>query len=49
MVEQIFGALFVLTLVAPVAAIVAGAALLAWPRGKVAQQMTVSRHAHAQA
>ena len=47
MVEQIFGALFVLALVTPVVAVVAGAALLAWPRGQVAQQLTVSRHAHA--
>jgi hypothetical protein len=47
MVEQIFGALFALALVAPVAAVVIGVALLAWPRGKVAQQLTISRHAHA--
>jgi hypothetical protein len=47
MVEQIFGALFVLTLVVPVAAIVGGVALLAWPRGKVARQVTVTRQAHA--
>jgi hypothetical protein len=31
MVEQIFGALFVTTILAPAAAVVAGIALLAWP------------------
>jgi hypothetical protein len=49
MVEQIFGALFVLTLVAPVVAVVAGVALLAWPGGKVARHVTVSRQEHAHA
>jgi hypothetical protein len=47
MVEQIFGTLFVLTLVAPVAAVVVGVALLAWPRGKVTRHVTISPHAHA--
>jgi hypothetical protein len=47
MVEQIFGALFVLALSAPFAAVVVGAALLAWPRGKVVGHVTASRHAHA--
>jgi len=47
MVEQIFEVLFVLALVAPVATVVVGVALLAWPHGKDARQMTVSRHAHA--
>jgi len=49
MVEQVFGVLFVLTLVAPVAAIVAGVALLAWPRGNVGRRVTVSRQVHARA
>jgi hypothetical protein len=47
MVEQIFGALFILTLVGPAAAVVVGVALLAWPRGKDERHVTVSRHAHA--
>jgi hypothetical protein len=46
MVEQIFGALFVLTLVAPVVAVVVGVALLAWPRGRDVRPVMISRHAH---
>jgi hypothetical protein len=47
MVEQIFSVLFVLTLVAPVVAVLAGVMMLAWPHGKGARPVTASRQAHA--
>jgi hypothetical protein len=48
MVEQVFGTLFLITLFAPAATVVAGVALLAWPR-RQPRQTTLVHHAHARA
>jgi hypothetical protein len=49
MVEQIFGALFLATLFVPAAVVVAGAVMLAWPRGKAAGRAILHHHAPARA
>jgi hypothetical protein len=48
MVEQVFGTLFLVALFAPAATVVAGVALLAWPR-RHPRQTTLAHHAHARA
>jgi hypothetical protein len=47
MVEQIFGALFIIALTAPAAAVVAGVAMLLLPGRTSRRQATVAGHAHA--
>jgi hypothetical protein len=47
MIEQVFGALFLATLFVPAAAVVAGVALLAWPRRRAVHRAEMTQHAHA--
>ena len=49
MVEQVFGALFVLTLATPAMAVVVGIVLLAWPRRGQTRQAGVSHGVSAHA
>jgi hypothetical protein len=50
MVEQMFGALFLVTVFAPPAAVIAGVAVLfAWPRREVSRRQSTMDHAPAHA
>jgi hypothetical protein len=44
MVEQTFGALFLVALFAPVAAVFAGVALLAWPHRTITRHQKTMHH-----
>jgi len=49
MVEQFFGALFILALTLPAVAVLAGVAILAWPSGQITRHHKTVHHVPARA